>query len=125
MRLLLDTHVLYWTTGKRLELSEEARKAINSDDSMAFVSIVSLWELRIKESLRKIVLTENFYEELIPGGFDILPVTLAHIETLGHLPHLHRDPFDRMLVAQAKAEQLLLVTRDEKMMRYDVPVLKA
>lgn len=125
MRLLLDTHVLYWTTGKRLELSEEARRAIDADDALAFVSIVSLWELRIKETIRKIVLTENFYEELIPGGFDILPVTLAHIETLGHLPLLHRDPFDRMLVAQAKAEQLTLVTRDEEMMRYDVPILKA
>lgn len=125
MKLLLDTHALLWATSDSNALSAEAREHIASEENIVFVSLVSLWELRIKESLQKIKLPSLFYKNLQPAGFELLPLLLSHIEALGRLPLYHRDPFDRMLVAQARCEQLTLVTRDEEIKKYDVNLLLA
>lgn len=125
MKLLLDTCALLWATGNEARLSDQARAEIGSDENVVYVSLVSLWELRIKESIGKITLPKNFYKKIEPVGFEILPLSLHHIEAVGGLPLHHRDPFDRMLVAQAKVEQLTLVTNDQEMIRYDVSFLRA
>lgn len=125
MKLLLDTHTLLWAVSKEEFLNEQARQEIASEINVVFVSIASLWEIRIKESLGKIILPPDFYQGIGPSGFEILPITLAHLETLGRLPSHHRDPFDRMLIAQAQCEQLLLVSRDEEIRKYDVSLLQA
>lgn len=125
MKFLLDTHALLWAVSDPKKLSDEAGECIAESSHVICVSLVSLWELRIKESIGKITLPKNFYKSLTPAGFEMLPINLAHIETYGHLPPHHRDPFDRMLVAQAKVEQLTLVTRDEEIEKYGVNLLKA
>jgi PIN domain nuclease of toxin-antitoxin system len=84
-----------------------------------------LWELRIKESLHKIKLPKAFFSSLEPAGYELLPVAIPHVEALGKLPMHHRDPFDRMLVAQALTENLILVTRDKELLRYPVKNLQS
>lgn len=125
MRLLLDSHTLLWAVSSPEQLAQQARDRIGSGDSVVFVSLASLWELRIKETIGKLSLPDRFYQQLGPAGYEILAITLAHIGAYGTLPLLHRDPFDRMLVAQAKIEELTLVTRDPQIARYGVPTMSA
>jgi len=125
MKVLLDTHTLIWAVLAPKNLSDQARAAIGADENVVFVSMASLWELRIKEGVKKINLPADFYNALPDKGFELLSVSLPHICELGRLPHYHRDPFDRMLVAQARSEQLILVTRDEEIKKYPISCLMA
>ena len=124
VKVLLDTHVLLWTM-QGSGASPAARELISSNNTVTMVSIVSLWELCIKTSIGKLNLPKDFFINFPSYGFETLPITLAHIQALRHLPHYHNDPFDRMLVAQAQCEQLLLVTRDEEIKKYKVSLLQA
>ena len=125
MKILLDTHVLLWSMQALDTVREDARQAICSNNNIVFASISSLWEISIKSSLGKLTLPPNFFTSFSSHGYELLPITLDHIQTLRRLPHHHRDPFDRMLVAQAQWEQLLLVTRDEEIKKYEVGLLPA
>ena len=125
MKVLIDTHALVWAVLSPRILSDKAREAIGADENVVFVSMASLWELRIKEGIGKINLPGDFYDALPDKGFEILSISMNHIRELGGLPHHHRDPFDRMLVAQARSEQLFLVTRDDDIKKYDVSILGA
>lgn len=123
MRLLLDTHVLiWWDEGARL--SARARAAIETADQV-YVSAVSGWEIAIKTALGKLRPSRTVAEAAADSGFEELPLRLRHTEILASLPPLHRDPFDRMLVAQALAERLTIVTRDPAIAAYDAPVVRA
>lgn len=123
MRLLLDTHVLiWWDAGQRL--SAAARTAIRDADEV-YVSAASAWEIAIKASLGKIVSSRSVAQATAECGFFELPVTFAHAEQLATLPALHRDPFDRLLVAQALTEDLTVVTRDPAIARYRAAVIVA
>lgn len=123
MKLLLDTHVLiWWDAGQRL--SAAARAAIRDADEV-YVSAASAWEIAIKASLGKVVSSRSVSEAAAECGFFELPVTFAHAEQLSTLPALHRDPFDRLLVAQAIAEDLTVVTRDPAIAQYGVLVIAA
>lgn len=124
MKLLLDTHALLWALTNPKELDPGAREMIVSPENLVYTSLSSLWELQIKESIGKLKLPGDFFEILEPSGFELLPILLAHLKTLRRLPLLHRDPFDRILVAQAQSEQLTLVTRDREIMQYQVNFLK-
>lgn len=124
MKLLLDTHVLLWSVNAD-GLSPQACELIGNSDNLVLVSMISLWEIRIKESLKKLFVPAHFYSDLTEKGYEILNLSLKHIEALGSLPIHHRDPFDRMLVAQAKAEDLTLVTHDGEIAKYDVKIIKA
>ncbi len=125
MNLLLDTHALLWWLDDNPTLSIEAREAIADGRNIVFVSAVVIWEIRIKQALGKLQLPANFREVLNSQAFDELPLTVDHAHRLAELPPLHRDPFDRMLVAQAMAERLTVVTRDPDIPRYRVRTLKA
>ena len=122
-RLLLDTHVLLWWLGDDHRLGEQARLAIADPANEAVVSAVSGWEIAIKRGLGKLKAPPDLEVHVKAQGFTLLPMTFGHAEQVASLPPLHRDPFDRMLVAQAKAEGLVLVTQDARIKSYDVAVL--
>lgn len=125
MNLLLDTHVLLWWLDDNPALSSKAKAAIADGTNLVFVSAAVIWEIRIKQSLGKLEIPSNFRQVLNRQPFDKLDITVEHAHAVGDLPPYHRDPFDRMLVAQAKVEGLTLVTRDEHLRKYKVPLIKA
>lgn len=125
MNIVLDTHVLIWALENNPGLSEKAAKAIINAENMVFISAASVWEIGIKRSLGKLVAPDNLIEEIKQHRFTPLPMTIDHAELAGKLPQIHKDPFDRMLIAQAVYENLTLVTRDEWIFQYDVKILKA
>lgn len=123
MRLLLDTHVLiWWDEGARL--SKRAAEAIRAADQV-YVSAVSGWEIAIKASLGSIETTRDVVVAVAESGFEELPLRLSHTEALRALPRHHRDPFDRMLIAQAISEGLTLVTRDRALDDYGISLIRA
>jgi PIN domain nuclease of toxin-antitoxin system len=124
VRLLLDTHVLLWWLSAQ-HLRPKAAEAIASVDSDVWVSAATVWEMSIKAGLGKLAAPDDLSDQLMRHGFDVLPIGLPHALAVRSLPPHHADPFDRMLVAQARAEDLTLVTRDANMRRYDVTVLRA
>ena len=124
-RLLLDTHVLLWALEDNQALSVDARQSIADTRNEVFVSAVSIWEMAIKRSLGKLRAPDNLADTVQEAGFAALPITLAHAEQAGMLPPHHRDPFDRMLVAQALAEGLVVVTDDALISKYGVRTMPA
>ena len=125
MRILLDTHLILWWLANSPSLSEQARILISDPENTVFVSAVSLWEIWLKESLGKLRLPPDFESKLTAESFENLPLTAAQARQVASLPWHHRDPFDRMLVAQAQCEDLTLVTRDARCQKYEVSVLPA
>lgn len=124
MRLLLDTHVILWTVIDSPRLPERARTLVSAPDSMLFVSVVSLWEIAIKHARRRgrpddITISAAEMSRLLAGArCEVLQVTASHVLALEALPPLHADPFDRLLVAQARAEPLRLITADAQLAAY-------
>jgi PIN domain nuclease of toxin-antitoxin system len=125
LRLLLDTHAFLWWAANDPQLRLEARDAIASTDSSVAVSAAVAWEMGIKRALKKLEAPLDPSEQIERHLFDELPITIAHAVRAAELPAHHRDPFDRMLVAQAQIEGLTIVTRDPMFRVYDVPVLAA
>ena len=122
MSLLLDTHVILWWLTDDLTLSDEVKTRLD-DEPDVYVSPASLWEVTIKQSIGQLSEPTDVAEEIGYSGFRELPLTLHHAIAAGRLPLIHRDPFDRMLVAQAQCEGLTLVSRDPHVQRYDVGLL--
>jgi PIN domain nuclease of toxin-antitoxin system len=124
LRLLLDTHlVLWWMAGEASRISKRALAALGSEGDEPIVSAVSIWEAAIKRGLGKLEAPGDLLPQLEGAGVELLPITARHADLVAALPMHHRDPFDRLLVAQAKAEGLALVTDDERLRRYEVEVL--
>ena len=123
MSLLLDTHVLLWWSGEQ-DLSAEAFAAIANPDNIVYVSAASIWEISIKRARGKLRVDDAIFE-VGDDGFEPLPITHADARMAGSLPDHHRDPFDRMLIAQALARDLRLVTRDSRMELYEASILPA
>jgi len=124
MRLLLDTHIALWAMTESPRLPGRARSLISSVDAALLVSVVSLWEIGIKHARRRgrpndMPISAAEMARLLAGAkCEILPVSLAHVLEVETLPDLHRDPFDRMLVAQARSEPLRLLTVDAQLAAY-------
>lgn len=117
MRLLLDTHLLLWALAARSKLSATARKQI--EDADVYASAASIWEISIKSALGKLDADPaEILAAVEPAGFSMLPITEMHAAKVAELPPLHKDPFDRMLVAQALCEPMILYTNDEVMGPY-------
>jgi PIN domain nuclease of toxin-antitoxin system len=129
VRLLLDTHVFIWCYDDSPLLGERAREAIAAGENEAFVSAVSIWEIAIKVSIGKLKLRRGFPEDvtkdILAYGFSELPVSAQHGAEVRTLPWHHSDPFDRLLIAQARQEGLTLVTTDDRLSRYDVETMAA
>ena len=118
MRILLDTHLLLWWLGNSPTLSDSAHALISEPENTIFVSAVSLWEIWLKESLGRLRLPADFESKMASEPFESLPMSAAHARQVALLPWHHRDPFDRMLVAQARAENLILLTADSAVTAY-------
>jgi PIN domain nuclease of toxin-antitoxin system len=125
MNLLLDTQVLLWWLSDDDQLGSSARQAIEAPDNLCAVSAASIWEIAIKAALGKLDVPAGLEEILGREGFATLDVSTDHAWEVGRLPRLHRDPFDRMLVAQCRIEGLTLVTHDASLGGYAIPILHA
>ena len=125
MTILLDTRLLLWWLEGGSRLPQTARRLVADPENTVFVSAVSLWEIWLKRSLGKLKLPKNFEEVLAAESFENLPLTGEQAREVARLPWLHRDPFDRMLVAQARVSRLRLLTADETVAAYGDPVLLA
>ena len=124
MTLLLDTHIALWAITGDATLGEDFLNRLRHDADIV-LSPVSLWEITLKQAIGKLGGPADLAERVRDMGFRELPVTHAHAIAAGRLPPHHRDPFDRMLVAQARLEGLTIVTGDARFARYEVPVLAA
>ena len=126
MRLLLDTHVLLWWLADDRRLKTPERRAIADRDALVYVSAVTVWEIAIKKSLGRLeVDTEVLEREMEAGAMIELPIKWRHAKGTAALPRHHDDPFDRLLVAQAQGEGLVLVSYDVSFRAYDVAILPA
>jgi len=125
MNLLLDTHVLLWWLDDNPTLLIKAKEAIADGGNMVFVSVATIWEIRIKHALGKLKIPANFRNVLEQQAFEMLSITADHAHLIGELPAHHRDPFDRMLIAQALFEGFTLITRDSRFKRYKVSTIMA
>jgi PIN domain nuclease of toxin-antitoxin system len=122
VRLLLDTHALIWVSEDRL--APGAREAIKEGAEAVVVSAATVWEIEIKRALAKLRAPEDVTGLVDESGFERLMITFEHANEAGRLPLHHGDPFDRMLIAQARVEGLTLATADARLRRYDVPVFE-
>lgn len=123
MNIFLDTHVLLWWLDDNPLLSKKVHSAIANSENLVVLSSVVIWEIRIKQALGKLVITPNFYDVLQKEGFEMLSITPDHAYAVGELPMHHQDPFDRMLIAQARLEGLTIATHDAVFKKYGVSVL--
>ena len=125
MRLLLDTHVALWWLGATETITEEARAAVEDPENDVFLSAASVWEAAVKTASGRLRLDAPLVPSAREAGMVELSVTWSHAERAASLPPVHGDLFDRMLVAQALEEGLVLVTRDPAIQQYAVPTLSA
>ena len=123
MNLLLDTHTFIWFFNGDEQLSLKARKLIEDSRNKKFVSIASVWEVAIKIGLKKLFFdgkTSELADLIEQNGFLILPISIAHTVTYESIELVHRDPFDRILVAQGIAENMTIITKDENIQKYSI-----
>ncbi len=129
MDLLLDTHTLIWWLGNHRRLGEQARAAMRDPRNVVHVSVVTAWEIAIKVGLGRLEVPTDVGSwlpaQLAANRFRLLPIALHHVLAVEHLTPHHRDPFDRLLIAQAQAERLMLVTSDATICSYGVTLLDA
>jgi len=123
-RLLLDTHALLWWLSDSSQLGKVVKQEIINPRNQIYVSSVSIWEVSIKSASGKLKAPDDLDAIVDEEGFIPLPISLYHGKQAGLLPKFHNDPFDRMLIAQAQAEGLILVTKDRKIALYNVDIFK-
>ena len=124
-KYLLDTNIVIWSRTADSRLGAEVSRILQDAEEYVYYSIINPWEIAIKHALGKLPLPKDFFNILPKQGFAFLPVTEHHVQVLRTLPPLHRDPFDRMLVAQAYAEKMILITSDERLTAYPIKTLMA
>lgn len=122
---LLDTHILLWYLEDDPRLTADVRTQVGDAQTRVYVSVASIWEMSIKRAQGKLTMPDDMQAALVAYQFDLLTITLAHALAAGILPLHHRDPFDRMLVAQAQLEGLTLVTHDARLRPYGGNILWA
>ena len=123
MNLILDTNIILWWLEDNSNLSRKYRSAISDTDNICYVSAASIWEISIKRAIGKLEIPADYLDLLLNQGFNELPVSWQHANEVKHLPFHHRDPFDRLLIAQALIEDLTLLTADEIISQYKVTIL--
>jgi PIN domain nuclease of toxin-antitoxin system len=124
VNLLLDTHTFLWFIAGDAILSKAARSAIEDEGNNLYLSVASLWEIAIKVSIDKLILSEPFEalipEQLAENGIELLDISVEHTALIASMPFHHRDPFDRLIAAQAHVEQMTLVSADDAFDAYGV-----
>jgi PIN domain nuclease of toxin-antitoxin system len=125
VKLLVDSNAFIWAYVQPTELSAAARRAISDPANDRFISIAALWEIAIKSSAGKLSMPADPAQAMSDLAMTMLPISLAHVQRIPSLPFHHRDPFDRMMIAQAIEDGLTIVTRDRIFAAYRVPVLTA
>lgn len=125
MRFLFDSHALLWALWRPTALAASARRALETAENERIASVVSLWELEIKAAVGKLDLPDDLTVAFAGMATSLLPIEMAHLRRLRTLPFHHRDPFDRLLIAQALEEGLTIVTRDRAFRAYGVPLIAA
>lgn len=125
MKYLLDTHVVLWWLIEPQTIAAKARTIILNRNNKIFISSVSFWEMVVKENLGRLTLPQNMIELLKNEGFEMLPFVYEEAFAIIDLPDIHQDPFDRMLIAQAKYNDLVFITRDQKLLKYPIECIKA
>jgi PIN domain nuclease of toxin-antitoxin system len=125
MKVLLDTHVLLWWLEDPALLSKQVRTSIAAGDNAVYVSAAVVWELTIKKALGRLVLPNDLQAVIAANNFSALSISVAHALAVEALPNHHKDPFDRLLIAQALSDGLVLATRDSNIMKYGAPVMVA
>ena len=123
MKLLLDTHAALWLLSGDERLGEDAKRQLTDDTNRVLLSAAVVWEVAVKRALGKVTVPDEYLTLLLDAGVQPLAVNVAHAAAVEQLPPHHRDPFDRMLVSQARAEGATLVSHDEALRRYDVPLI--
>ena len=123
MRLLLDAHAALWWLSDEERLGDDAARQLSDATNQILLSAAIVWEVAVKRSLGKLAAPPDFASALLAGGARALAVTIDHAAAVERLPWHHRDPFDRILVAQAEIEQATVVSRDERLASYGVPVV--
>jgi PIN domain nuclease of toxin-antitoxin system len=123
VRLLLDTQALLALLSSDYTISRDAHAAMERSDAELLVSVVSVWEIAIKRSIGKLRAPNDLLERIDESGSEMLAITAPHAQATGELPHHHRDPFDRLLIAQAKLEGCAIVTGDRAFAAYGVPIV--
>lgn len=122
---LIDTHIFIWSMVKSDRLSTKLIKLLSDAENEIFLSIASVWEMIIKKRRKKLRFPKDIESGIKKVGFHLLSVNLNHVLAVDKLPDYHADPFDRLLIAQAITESITLITSDEKIWKYNVPVIKA
>ena len=125
MRVLVDTHVLLWMLQDPTRIGADAAKVLKAEDTTVVISTICLWEIAIKRGAGKLGAPENLPDRLRALGHEILSLSAEHVWRVGALPHHHRDPFDRALVAQALVEGLPLITHDQALFAYEARIIRA
>ncbi|MBS3964259.1 MAG: type II toxin-antitoxin system VapC family toxin [Methylomonas sp.] len=127
MNLLLDTHVFLWLNDTPEKLSPAALAACQDENNTLFLSLASAWEIQIKQQLGKLELSESLHTLVTTqqqqNGLQLLPIEMAHIEALSQLPSVHRDPFDRLLIAQSIQQHMQIVSADQVFTGYPVELI--
>jgi PIN domain nuclease of toxin-antitoxin system len=123
LKLLLDTHAALWFLSDDERMGENAKRHLEDDDNRILLSAAVVWEVAIKRSLGKLVVPDEYLSLLLGADVQALPVTIDHAAAVERLPGHHRDPFDRLIVAQAIMEGAAIVSRDDVMRRYGVTLV--
>jgi PIN domain nuclease of toxin-antitoxin system len=123
VNLLVDTHVFLWWQQRSRSLAPTARAALTDPENRAVVSAATIWEISIKRHAGRLEFEGDLIAACAASEVELMPMTAQHAELAGNLPLHHTDPFDRMLIAQAKIESLVLVTQDRKLLLYGIPTL--
>ena len=126
MKVLLDTHTFLWWDGEPEKLSKPALGLCQNPENDLFLSVASVWEMQIKIQLGKLKVNlplDNLIHQQEENGIEILPVHISHVFELSNLPSHHKDPFDRLLIAQARIEEMVFVSADPIIVRYPVKVV--
>jgi len=125
MQYLLDTHVILWWLTEPKKIKQKALKTISDRNNRIFISSASFWEIGIKKGLGRIIIPHNIIETLLNEGFEILSISAEAGLGVADLPMIHSDPFDRLLVIQAKLNDLIIITNDAKINDYPVVIIPA
>lgn len=121
---LLDTHIFIWAMEKNKRLPKDIKEKIEDPQNKIYISVATMWEIVIKKMAKKLKFNFDLKHSVEDAGMDLLPIQLNHVLAILQLPLYHNDPFDRLLTAQAKSQNLTLITSDEKIWKYSASLIK-